>query len=184
MKLLSMMSVVLGLSVAQVGYAHDFSVSSQTIKQGKKLENAQVFNNFGCKGSNQSPDIKWENAPKGTKSFAVSMYDPDAPTGSGFWHWSVIDIPADVKSLAADAGNVSGKTLPKGAVQIRNDYGFAGFGGACPPEGDNPHKYQLTVYALNVDKLGAPEGASPALTGFLVRQHAIGQASITGHFMR
>ena len=113
----------------------------------------QVFNSFGCKGKNLSPELHWSGAPEGTKSFALMVHDPDAPTGSGFWHWIVYNIPADVDHLPAEAGDPKKPGLPKGAVQGRTDFGTVGYGGPCPPPG-KPHHYHFVVYALDVPSLG------------------------------
>jgi Raf kinase inhibitor-like YbhB/YbcL family protein len=136
--------------------AQAMTLISPTIENGKSLQNAQIYNGWGCTGKNESPALKWSDVPKGTKSFAVTMYDPDAPTGSGWWHWVVVNIPADVRSLPENAGVKDSKKLPQGAIQLRNDFGYNGFGGACPPEGSKPHNYQITVYALNTSKLDIP----------------------------
>src|SRR6266851_1544967 len=108
---------------------------------------------FGCAGGNKSPQLAWSGAPDGTKSFALTVFDPDAPTGSGFWHWVVVNIPAGVAELPLDAGNPKANSLPRGARQIRTDFGAPGFGGPCPPTGDHPHRYLFTVYAVGVDQL-------------------------------
>src|SRR5208282_885718 len=121
-------------------------------KAGGKIADEQVFNSFGCSGQNVSPSLAWSGAPKGTKSFAVSMYDPDAPTGSGFWHWWVANIPASAASLPKGAGDAAGAALPAGSLQVRNDFSAIGYGGPCPPKG-KPHHYRVTIYALDVDKL-------------------------------
>ncbi len=161
--------------------AADFTVTSATIKNGGTLTNKHVFNGFGCTGENVSPALKWENAPAGTKSFAVTVYDPDAPTGSGWWHWTVVNIPATVTELKEGA---SPKTLPKGAVEGRTDFGKPGFGGACPPQGDKPHKYIITVYALKTDKLDVNAEASGALVGYNIGFATLAKASITATFGR
>lgn len=161
-----------------------FKLYSPIIEDGATLENAQVANVFGCSGDNLSPELRWENAPEGTKSFALTVYDPDAPTGSGFWHWMVINIPVSESGLAPDAGNISVNKLPAGARQLRSDYGFYGFGGACPPEGDKPHRYQFTVFALNTDKLDLPEDVTTAVGGFMINAHTIEKAEFTAYFGR
>ncbi|VEB95382.1 putative kinase inhibitor [Cedecea lapagei] len=158
--------------------AAGFQVKSSEIKTGMPLAKAQVFEGFGCSGGNQSPELSWSGAPKGTKSFAVTAYDPDAPTGSGWWHWTVVNIPASVTSLADDAGNKDGTKLPAGAVQGRNDYGYAGFGGACPPKGDQPHHYHFKVWALKTDKLPIDANASGALVGYMLTANKIATAEV------
>lgn len=161
--------------------AQEFTLSSTDIAEGQVLASAQVFQGFGCEGENVSPQLSWSDAPEGTKSFAISVYDPDAPTGSGWWHWHVVNIPADVMMLPAGAGGNEG--MPEGAMQLRNDYGATGFGGACPPPGE-VHRYQFTVYALGTERLELPEGASNALAGFMTRANALASASITAVYTR
>lgn len=163
--------------------AGKFKLQSAEIKPNSTLSNKHVFNGMGCTGENLSPQLAWSNPPEGTKSFVVTAYDPDAPTGSGWWHWVVYDIPVAVTELAAGAG--SGKAdLPKGALQGRTDFGSKGFGGACPPPGDKPHRYVFTVHALKVDKLEAPPDASPAMIGFFTRANQLGSATFTAKYAR
>lgn len=163
-----------------------FSLGSPDIKPGQPLGKAQVFKGFGCDGGNTSPLLAWKDAPKGTKSFALTVYDPDAPTGSGWWHWIVYDIPASSNGLLAGvSGAADAKVkLPAGAKQGRNDYGLRDFGGACPPVGDKPHRYIFTVHALKVDKLDVPEDASAALIGFMLNANALGKTSFTAKYGR
>src|ERR1700694_589006 len=130
----------LGVSAlgASVANAQSLSLTSAEIKEGATIANEQVFKGFGCTGGNISPSLSWSGAPSGTKSFAVSIYDPDAPTGSGWWHWVVYNIPPAVTSLPKGAGDMKKKLMPKGAIQSRTDFGTAGYGGPCPPTGDKP----------------------------------------------
>lgn len=167
-----------------VSAAGGFTVTSTEFTNGGTLAAAQVFNSFGCTGGNHSPSLSWTGAPAGTKSFAVTIYDPDAPTGSGWWHWTVFNIPAGVTHLPADAGGEKGTGLPAGAVQGRTDFGFSHFGGPCPPVGDAPHHYQVTVYALKVDKLQLDANASGAMVGYYLHMNALAKASITGLYGR
>ena len=143
--------------------ASTLTLKSNAIRKGKSIPIEQVFNGSGCDGQNISPDLEWSGAPKNTKAFAVTVFDPDAPTGSGWWHWIVFNIPANVNHLALGAG--SGKApLPEGAIQGRNDYGQFGYGGPCPPPG-KPHRYVFTVYALK-EKVPLDENATAAMVGF------------------
>ena len=169
---------------ASASAADGFSISTSAFKDGGTIAMDQVFNSFGCTGGNHSPELSWSGAPAGTKSFAVTIYDPDAPTGSGFWHWTVFNIPANVTKLPADAGGEKGAGLPAGAVQGRTDFGFSHFGGPCPPVGDKPHHYLVTVYALKTDKLDLDANASGALVGFYIHGNMLGKATITGLFGR
>jgi Raf kinase inhibitor-like YbhB/YbcL family protein len=164
--------------------AGGFTLASPSIKPGSMLTEAQVFNGFGCSGKNVSPALEWKNPPKGTKSFAVTVYDPDAPTGSGWWHWVVYNLPAASTMLAEGAGSADGKGLPIGAVQGRTDFGAPGFGGACPPKGDKPHRYIFTVYALKTERLEAPADGTAALIGFMIHANKLGQASFTARYGR
>jgi Raf kinase inhibitor-like YbhB/YbcL family protein len=144
----------------------------------------QVFGGFGCTGKNISPALAWSGAPEGTKSFALLVHDPDAPTGgAGWWHWLVLNIPASATGLAKDAGKADGSGLPAGAAQINTDFGAPGWGGPCPPVGDKPHRYVFTLYALKTERLDAG-GGSASLAGYMVNGNAIGKATLTGRFGR
>lgn len=169
---------------ALVAHAAGFTLTSPTIKPGATLTDAQVFNGFGCEGKNISPALKWSGAPKGTKSLALTVYDPDAPTGSGWWHWVVFNIPAATTELPEGAGSSDGKGLPAGAMQGRTDFGAPGFGGACPPKGDKPHRYIFTVHALKTDKIEVPADATAALVGFMINANRIASASFTARYGR
>jgi Raf kinase inhibitor-like YbhB/YbcL family protein len=175
-------SALLGAST--LIHAAGFQLSSPDIKPGALIDQRFEFDGFGCSGENRSPALTWSGAPAGTQSFAVTVYDPDAPTGSGWWHWSVINLPADVNALAADAGAVGGAKLPAGASQLRTDYGVAAWGGTCPPQGDKPHRYIFTVYALKVPKLDIPSDATAALAGFMINANLLGKASFVAKYGR
>lgn len=163
--------------------AGDFKVTSPQINAGERIGLEQVFKGFGCEGGNVSPALKWQGAPDETKSFAITMYDPDAPTGSGWWHWVAFNIPADVTYLAKGASSDSQK-LPKDSVQSRTDFGNPGYGGPCPPLGNDPHRYQITVYALKTDKLPLDENAPAAMVGFYLHQNLIEKAVLEAHYSR
>jgi Raf kinase inhibitor-like YbhB/YbcL family protein len=165
-----------------VGAANAMTLTSSEIKPDGKIADEQVFNGFGCTGQNVSPALSWSGAPKGTKSFAVSMYDPDAPTGSGFWHWWVVNIPADVASLPKGAGGGTG--LPAGAMLGRTDFSTNAYGGPCPPKGDPPHHYHITVYAVDVDKLDVDQNSSGAVIGFNLHFHTLAKGELVGLYGR
>jgi Raf kinase inhibitor-like YbhB/YbcL family protein len=165
------------------GAAGKFTLASTDISPGGTIANQQVFNGFGCSGGNVSPALAWSNPPAGTKSFALLMHDPDAPTGSGWWHWVVYNIPATQSSLPAGAGDPQKKLLPAGAVQGRSDFGTPGYGGPCPPPGA-PHHYYLRLYALKDAKLDVPADATAAYIGFTVRAHSLAKAELMGLYGR
>jgi len=160
-----------------------FTLTSPDLSEGGTIAAAQVFNDFGCKGGNVSPALAWSGAPAGTKSFALMVHDPDAPTGSGWWHWVVYNIPPGTTSLPAGAGDPKKNLMPAGALQGRTDYGTIGYGGPCPPEGA-PHHYHFRLYALKVAKLEVPADATAALIGFNVRAQALDEAALTGLYGR
>jgi Raf kinase inhibitor-like YbhB/YbcL family protein len=162
------------------GAASAMSLTSPDIKPNAKISDEQVANVFGCSGKNISPALNWSGAPKGTKSFAITVYDPDAPTGSGFWHWVVFNLPPDATSVPKGAGDPKGAALPASAVQSRTDFGAPGYGGPCPPKGDKPHRYQFTVFAVDVDKLDADANATAAVVGFNLHFHTLAKATLQG----
>ncbi len=160
-------------------FAEGFYLDSTDVRG--QISNDQVFNSFGCSGKNISPQLNWHNAPQGTKSFAVTMYDPDAPTGSGWWHWLVFNIDKSVEIIKTGA---SKQAMPAAAIESMTSYGSRGFGGACPPAGDKPHRYIITVYALDIEKIDQTGDARPELIGFFLNRHAIAKASIMAYYGR
>lgn len=159
-----------------------FTITSNTL--GGQSTVKEEFNGFGCQGDNQSPQLSWNNPPEGTKSYAITMYDPDAPTGSGWWHWVVFDIPSHIKSIPAKSGNVSLNLLPKEVVQSITDYGIYGYGGPCPPENHGLHQYIITVYALKTDKLGLDKDTQPPVVGFYLWQNTLAKTSLITYYQR
>ena len=153
-----------------------FEVTSEDVTHGEQMGDKQVYNSFGMSGENISPHLSWSGFPAETKSFAVTCYDPDAPTGSGFWHMVLLDVPASVTALATGAVSGDQSRLPAGAFCVRNDYGSKDFGGAAPPAGDPPHRYVFAVHALDVDSLGVNSDISAAVAGFNLRFHTLARA--------
>lgn len=170
-----LLTFVAMLSLSGAAQATDFRVEVPAFADGK-LKPAQFAGVMGCTGENISPLVRWSGAPEGTKSFVVTLYDKDAPTGSGFWHWVVVDIPADVTSLQDGVGTKP-TALPGGARMTNTDMSAPGFLGACPPNGET-HEYRITVKALKVAKLELPENASPALVGFMSNMNKLAEASV------
>lgn len=162
--------------------AQTFTLSSQDL--GGQATMKQVFEGFGCTGDNVSPQLSWKDAPSATQSFAITMYDPDAPTGSGWWHWLVFDIPTNVHELATGAGSSNPSAMPAGAIQSITDYGTTGFGGPCPPEGDGPHQYIITVHALKVKSLGLDANTNAAVVGYYLNSQTLAKASIVAYYER
>jgi Raf kinase inhibitor-like YbhB/YbcL family protein len=159
-----------------------FTVRAPDLSSRGRIGLVHVYNGMGCTGQNISPALEWSNAPVGTRSFAVTAYDPDAPTGSGWWHWVMYNIPANVTSLPAGAGN--GRNAPRGSAQGPTDFGTKGYGGPCPPAGDPAHHYQFTVFALKVDRLDIPGNATPAFVGFNLNANKLATARVTGLYAR
>ncbi|MFT4760556.1 MAG: Raf kinase inhibitor-like YbhB/YbcL family protein [Paraglaciecola sp.] len=179
----SIITVALLLAFSLSAFTQNtFTLHSKDL--GGQTTTTQEFDGFGCTGENQSPQLSWSNAPEGTKSFAITMYDPDAPTGSGWWHWVVFDIPADVNELVANAGNLDMKLAPDGAIQSITNYGAAGYGGPCPPEGHGLHQYVITVHALKTDKLGLDATTNPAVVGYYLWNNTLAKASIVSYYQR
>lgn len=161
-----------------------FTLTSDDITDGEPLPTAQLSGIFGAGGTDTSPHLRWSGAPEGTKSYVVTCFDPDAPTGSGFWHWVVFDIPPDVNELATGAGSQDGAGLPPGASQTRNDGNLPGYVGAASPPGHGRHRYVFAVHALDVERTGADANATSASVGFTMFGHTIGRALITATLER
>jgi Raf kinase inhibitor-like YbhB/YbcL family protein len=169
--------------------AHAFELDSPEMPPDQLMPNRFVFNGMGCHGENLSPPLSWSGAPEGTKSFAVMVHDPDAPTGgAGIWHWVVVNIPASVNSLDAGASTPDGSKLPPGSRQIANDYvgmtGNPAWGGPCPPKGAQAHAYNFTLYALKVEKLDLPPAATASQAGFFINMNALGKARLSIKYAR
>ncbi len=171
-------------SVSQAQSADEFLIKSSDIKPNSTITNQHVFNGFGCEGKNISPQISWKNAPKEAKSFALTVYDPDAPTGSGWWHYLAVNIPTTYKNLPANFAKQNQFKIEDNISQIRNDFGIYNFGGPCPPKGDKPHRYIFTIFALKVEKLEVPESATAALAGYMINQNALAKASFEATYGR
>lgn len=169
-------SMIIAGSLATPALADTFQLSSPNIAEGQQLTDEHVFTGFGCEGGNIAPSLSWTGAPEGTESFAITVYDPDAPTGSGWWHWFAFNIPADVTELA------SGAAIGETVVELNNDYGATGFGGACPPPGE-VHRYEFTVHALGTT-LEIDKNVSNALAGFMVNANSLASSKITAVYNR
>ncbi|ROQ40808.1 hypothetical protein EDF46_0170 [Frondihabitans sp. PhB188] len=159
-----------------------FDLTSTDVGDGSELPTPQVSGIFGAGGDDVSPQLSWSGFPEGTKSFAVTVYDPDAPTASGFWHWAVVDVPVTTTSLPSGAGDAEGSGLPSGAFQLKNDGGLAHYLGAAPPEGHGRHRYFIAVHALDVDTLGIDASATPGFLGFNLFSHTLARGVITPWF--
>ena len=159
-----------------------FELTSEDLVEGGTLAPAQVSGLMGAGGGDVSPQLSWSGAPAGTRSFAVTVYDPDAPTTAGFWHWAVADLPADTTSLPAGAGDDEGTGLPEGAVRLRGDAGLARFVGAAPPAGHGPHRYVVGVHALDIEHVGVDADSTPTFLGFSMHGHTLARATLTGTY--
>lgn len=174
----------LALFISASAVADSFTLSSNDIAHGEFMSKAQEYNGFGCTGENLSPHLSWSNAPKDTKSFAITAHDPDAPTGSGWWHWQIVNISKNVTEIAGGASNIKSASMPKGSLQIKNDYGHQAFGGACPPPNHGAHRYRFTIHALSVKTLELPKDASSALAGYMINANTIESATIESLYKR
>ena len=168
--------------LASVLVAENFTLESSDLKG--QLTKTQEFNGFGCTGKNTSPQFTWSNPPKGTKSFALTVYDPDAPTGSGWWHWVVFDIPTSTTELVANAGDIKLDLTPEGTIQSITNYGSQGYGGPCPPQGHGLHQYIITVYALKTDTLGLDKNTNPAIVGYYLWNNTLAKASLITYYKK
>ncbi|MFT4754235.1 MAG: Raf kinase inhibitor-like YbhB/YbcL family protein [Salibacteraceae bacterium] len=178
-------NIILGLFLllsSPIFAQNTFTLESADL--GGEATTQEEFNGFGCTGENQSPQLSWKNAPEGTKSFAVTMYDPDAPTGSGWWHWVMFDIPVNTNELVTGVGNTELNLTPEGAIQSITDYGIKGYGGPCPPEGHGLHQYVITVYALKTEKLGLNDSTNAAVVGYYLWNNTLAKASIVAYYQR
>jgi Raf kinase inhibitor-like YbhB/YbcL family protein len=171
--------LVLALPLVACAGEPGFHVASAALHDGDTLPLAQVYKGSGCDGGNRSPALTWSGAPRGTRGYAVAMFDPDAPTGHGWWHWLAYDLPARTISLPEGAGHANGAALPAGARQARNDFGVVGYGGACPPAGDKPHRYVITVYALPAVRLAVPASASATQVDATLKHDALASSRLT-----
>lgn len=176
--------VAAALLLSTLAFAGDFTLTSPDVAAHHQVPDKHFLNGFGCTGGNVSPALDWKKAPAGTKSFAVTAYDPDAPTGSGWWHWVVFNLPANTTSLPQGAGDPASGKLSKSAVQGRTDFGKPGWGGPCPPKGDKPHRFIFTVFALKTEKIDLDENASAALVGFMLNSNTIAKATLVASSQR
>lgn len=177
------LSLTLIVAVNAFAETESFTLKSNDIYNGQYMNKAHEFNGFGCTGDNISPQLSWSGAPNGTAAYAILVHDADAPTGSGWWHWQVVNIPNTINNLSAGAGAPSNKRLPNAITNIKNDYGSIGYGGACPPIAHGTHHYKFTIYALS-QKLNLPDDASGALTGYMVRANSIASSTIEALYKR
>ena len=162
------------LMFAASAFAQTFTLKTNEI--GGQATNKQMLNVYGCTGENQSPQLYWENAPAGTQAFAVTMYDKDAPTGSGFWHWVVFNIPSNITELKSGAGDITKNLMPEGVIQSNSDGGRPGYGGPCPQPG-LAHMYLITIYALKT-KLTLDKNTTPAIVGLMINNNLLAKASL------
>ena len=176
--------LAMAFGVAATPALAEFKLASTDVKSGSPMAAAQVFNGFGCTGQNVSPALSWSGEPAGTQSFAVTIFDADAKAGSGWWHWTVFNIPASVHSLPAGIGTDASKDLPAGAVQGRNDFGFSFYGGPCPPVGEHAHHYEITIHALKVPKLDLNASAPGAKVQSDLQANELATANIVGRYGR
>ncbi len=176
------LTVLTFIFISIIANAQTFTLKSNDI--GGQMTSKEVFNGFGCNGNNISPQLSWSNAPEGTKSFAITIHDPSAPTGSGWWHWLIFDIDASINELVSNTGNIEANLSPKGSIQSITDYGTFGYGGPCPPQGHGFHQYVITIHALKVASLGLDKNTNAAVVGFNLFANTIEKASIIAYYKR
>jgi Raf kinase inhibitor-like YbhB/YbcL family protein len=176
--------IFVSCSTNQAFSGEAFEIKSADIKAGSTITNQHVFDGFGCSGKNISPQISWKNAPQQTKSFALTVYDPDAPTGSGWWHYVALNIPATYSQLPKNFGAENKFKINDGILQIQNDFSAYKFGGPCPPKGDKAHRYIFTIYALKSEKIEVPQTATAALAGYMINQNVLAKSSFEAFFGR
>lgn len=174
-------SALILLVVSQAALAGGFTLRSADLKTTEQIPLEYTYHGYGCTGQNVSPQLSWQGAPADTKSYAITVYDPDAPTGAGWWHWVVYNVPASVHALAHGA---SAGDMPAGAVQALTSFSTHGYGGPCPPKGDKPHHYEFTVFALDVPELKLPADASPEMVGYTLHFHTLAKATFTALYGR
>lgn len=177
-----LVSIFILIIYSQFNFAQNFTLKSNDL--GGQASNQQVFKGFGCEGENVSPHLSWHDAPRETQSFAITIHDESAPTGSGWWHWTVFNIPPDIHELISNAGDPKTNLMPFSAIQIKNDYGLIGYGGPCPPPGHGIHKYTVTVYALKIKDLGIDKNATAPISGFYINSNTIAKASLVFYYSR
>jgi Raf kinase inhibitor-like YbhB/YbcL family protein len=175
---------LLPVFVADTNTPSTFQLTSPILAEGQTMRLEQAYNKMGSDGANISPELDWHNTPPATKSFALTLFDPDAPTGHGWWHWLILNIPAHTKSLPLNAGDPTTGIAPPATIQTRNDYGELGYGGPCPPRGDTPHHYIFTLYALKTQNLDINPNTKPEKIKTILEQNTISTATLTGLYSR
>jgi Raf kinase inhibitor-like YbhB/YbcL family protein len=184
-KLTLLILLLLSFTSVRVGaIATQFELSSPQLSEGGTLPQSMVYRGFGCNGQNLSPELSWTGEPTKTKSYAITMFDPDAPTGLGWQHWLVFNLPKHIHTISEGAGDTAANRLPSDSQQGYTDFGSNGYGGACPPIGNTPHRYILTIYALDIERLPTGAETTGAKLAFLMRGHILGKAELIGRYGR
>ena len=176
--------ILLAFLLSKCMSAQNDAFTLKAIDLGERFSLEQIYDKYNCGGQNISPHLKWQNAPEGTKSYALTIFDPDAPTENGWWHWLVFNIPTNINELPTDAGNPDNNLLPAQVVQSINDYKEYGYGGPCPPKGDKPHRYIITVYALKAAKIDLDKNMLPETVNDYLQRYAIGKATLIAYYQR